>query len=285
MAIFKFFCDESYDSDPSKGTGMMFYRPDSKPVYIPRTYVVGGFFSNEIIWDDIERRWKAENERAEVNRYHAANMNARSGEFEGWDKDSQQIPYSKNLVQILLDQGRNLHALSCGIWASDYYRIINDHGRSKLGTPYIACFKSCISLIAQEMEIRDFSPDDKFAVIIDRNQFEKEAVEVFYKMKDDPQWPYAHRLATCAPGSCEEFTALECADLIAYETFRLIHDGAKGPMVRKALRSMFSANGFLGHGLDARILQSLKEPLENAICADNGFVIQFAPAAADEETE
>lgn len=280
MAIFKFFCDESYDSDPKTGTGMVFYENVQRPLYIPRIYVVGGFFSDEYTWAEIERRWRQENERVGVKRYHAANVNARSGEFEGWEKD-KQILYSKNLIQILRDQRRKLHALSCSIWASDYYRIINDEGRRKLGRPYVACFKSCVATIAREMEIRDFEPEDKFAVVLERNDFEDEAVEVFYTMKDTKEWPYHHRLATCAPGSYEDFVPLECADLIAYETFRLIHDGAKDDKVRKALRLMFDANGFLGYGFEPDALKILKAPLEEAVCVDNGFVVSF-PALPDE---
>jgi len=217
-----------------------------------------------------------ENARVVVKRYHAAYLNARSGEFDGWGKD-KQISYTKNLIQALLDQKRKLHALSCSMWASDYYRIISDDGRRKLGKPYIACFKSCIATIAREMEIRNFSPDDKFAVILDRNEFEDEAVKVFYTMKDTPEWPYHHRLATCAPGSWQDFVPLQCADLIAYETFRLIHDGAKDEKVRKALKLMFSENGFLGYGFDPVALRSLKTDLEQAVCVDNGFVVSFPP--------
>jgi hypothetical protein len=131
------------------------------------------------------------------------------------------------------------------------------------------------------MEIRDFEPEDKFAVVLERNDFEDEAVEVFYTMKDTKEWPYHHRLATCAPGSYEDFVPLECADLIAYETFRLIHDGAKDDKVRKALRLMFDANGFLGYGFEPDALKILKAPLEEAVCVDNGFVVSF-PALPDE---
>jgi hypothetical protein len=122
---------------------------------------------------------------------------------------------------------------------------------------------------------RGFPPEDKFAVILDRNDFEDEAVDAFYKMKDGPEWQYHHRLATCAPGSCEDFVPLECADLIAYETFRLIHNGAKDDKVRKALRSMFSDNGFLGYSFEPDALMLLKEPLEAATCVENGFVVSF----------
>jgi hypothetical protein len=266
VAVFRFFCDESYDSDPKTGTGMPFYTPGiAKPSYVPRIFVVAGFFCNELQWNDVEARWRTENIRAGVKRYHGAHVNARTGEFDGWSKE-QQIEYSKNLTAILLDQGRCLHAISCAMWSSDYYRIIDEEGRRKLGIPYIACFKSCIALIAQEMEIRGFPSEDKFAVILDPNEWEDQAIEVFYKMKDTAEWPYRHRLATCAPGSTEGFVPLESADLIAYETFRLIYYGATGDKIRKVLRSMFSTMDFLAIHWTLRHYCNLKNHLLQA-CA------------------
>jgi len=62
-----------------------FYQPDG--VHIPTAYVIGGFFADEDTWDDITQRWKVENQRAGVERFHAADINAFHGEFEGWTKD------------------------------------------------------------------------------------------------------------------------------------------------------------------------------------------------------
>jgi hypothetical protein len=280
VAILRFFCDESYDSDPKAGTGMMFHSPGEKPVYVPKTYVVGGIITNEITCDGIERRWREVNAVAGVTRYHAAAVNAREGEFENWPKE-KQIEYSKSLLQILLDQEHDFHVVGMAIEASEYFRTINEFGRKKLGSPYLACFKGCISTIAQHMNLPSagFADDDKFAIILDRNEAEEvDAVKAFYAIKDDPNCPYAHRLATCAPGSWQDFTSLQCADLIAYESFRLYHDQGIARKVRKALELMFSKNPFLGYGYDRDTLLELKAPLESAFsCVDNGFVVNFPP--------
>lgn len=104
-------------------------------------------------------------------------------------------------------------------------------------------------MIAQAMDTGGFRPEDKFAVIVHRSDFEKEAVGLFYKMKDSLEWPHHGRLATCAPGSCDDFTPLEAADLIAYETFRIVNDGATGAGVRKALQRCSAPMGLWGTGL------------------------------------
>jgi len=275
MALFWFFCDESYDSDPAQER-MVFHELGA--AYVPATYVVAGFFADELTWTDVEGRWSAENRRVGVSRYHAAEVNAFGDEFAGWEKD-KQIAYSANLVKILTDQKRRLHAVSCGIFSREYEQIIGEGGRKKFGHPYIVCFKSCIAMLAQEMEIRNFEPEDKFAVILGRNSLENEAIKVFTEMQDNPNWRFGRRLAFCARGNWQDFVPLQTADLIAYETFRLLHEKHKDDpkQARWALRTMFPENGFLGHYYEAETLQRIKEPLENAACAPNGFVVVFPP--------
>lgn len=281
MALLTFYCDESYDSSPPNN-GLVFHAINDIP-HVPKAYVVGGFLANERTWGAIGDRWREENKRVGVSRYHGAHVNAKTYEFEGWDKDRQQ-EYSINLLTILKDQQREIHAVSAGLFPREYEQIISEKGRERLGCSYIVCFKSCVAMIAQEMEIRSqFGPDDKFAVILDRNDHESEAVDIFYALKDTTTWPYHRRLATCAPGGWEDHVELQPADLIAYETFRILgekYEGREG--ARPALRSMFKTNGFLGYYFGVQSFKDMKYAVENTECVPNGFVIQF-PAPAEEE--
>jgi len=237
MALLKFFCDESYDSDPNKGTKSGI-TTSKVPLHVPRTYVVGGFLANDIIWGNIEKPWAEQNRKFGVSRFHGANVNARDGEFAGWERryrDSYVLP----LLGILQEQGRYLHAVSIGMYPRDYEKVINRHGRRLFGNPYIACFKTCVVMIAHEMELIGMPREDKFAVRFDRNDFESDAVKIFYTLKDDPAFPLRHRLATCAPGGWEEFLPLQCADMIAYDTYRLLEDKNIGmEKTRKSLESL-----------------------------------------------
>jgi len=168
----------------------------------------------------------------------------------------------------------------------DYRRIINEDGRRKLGHPYIACFKSCVSLIAQEMAYRNhFKADDKFAVILDRNDHETVAVDVFYKMKDSLHYPFHRRLAACAPGGWEEHVALQAADLIAYETFRILGEKYKGQeAARPFLQRMFGTNGFLGYYFEPNTFEEIKGPMADIDpCIDNGFVMNFPSVVPPDE--
>jgi hypothetical protein len=48
MALLKFFCDESYDSDPNKGIKNA-ARKVNGTSHVPRTYVVAGFLASDIV--------------------------------------------------------------------------------------------------------------------------------------------------------------------------------------------------------------------------------------------
>jgi len=280
MALFKFYCDESYDSDPHQDSDRVLSA--AKNPYIPKTYVVGGFFTDEIAWGKIERSWDWKNARVGVSRFHASYLNARDGEYKGWGKN-RQIRYAKDMLRILKKQGRRLHAVSCGMLVREYEQVISERGRLSLGNPYIACFKTCVAMIARGMNDPrgGFYPDDQFAVILDRNEFQTEAVDIFYKMKDTVVFRDRNRLATCTPGAAEEVSPLQTADLIAYDTFRLLHSAKGGVLkARKSLESMFDKNGFQGLYYGRDTLEKIKPKLESAAaagCAPNGFIINLTP--------
>lgn len=269
-----FYCDESHDSQKKN----------------PTTFVVGGVVSDEETWGAIEAGFSKENERVGVSRYHGSHLNARDHEFAKWqgtdEGKSQQIQYSKNLLKVLQDQGTRIQVVSVGILNDEYEKLIPSQDRIKFGNPYVVCFKECITLIAEEIE-RHWEPEHQFSVVFDldkANPFQREAVEVFYQLKKSVEWPAHRRLGTCTPGTGKEFVALQPADWIAYETFRLIHERHYGSQkVRAAFDNLFPHAGFSGHYYDAETLESIREPLAEASVVPNGFIVRHIPEYVQDE--
>jgi hypothetical protein len=265
MTNFLFYCDESYDSqhEPAKA------------------FVVGGFFAGERIWEKVQRRWSAANSWAGVSRFHASHLNARDHEFETWSK-ARSLRYSKRLLRILNDQGHHLHAVSCGLLGEDYEQIIPQDSRAKLGNPYIACFKTCIVMIAKEM--KPFPAADRFSVILDRSDWSAEAVAIFNEMKNGTTWEYGHRLGACTSAGAGT-VALEAADLAVYETFRYLYAmNFRVADVRAVMRKVFDSNGFTGFYYDAELFESLRRVLEKAHVAPNG-IIPIVPTPSDDDCD
>jgi len=255
--LFKFFSDESYDSQTPE----------------PRTYIVAGYFSSDAIWQNVEKRWAPLNSEYGVPRFHASHLNAKTYEYDGW-ADPKKIEYSSKMLKIITDQERALHAFVCGIHADEYRRIISDAGREKMGHPYLVCFKTCMALVAKEMDEGGFQPEDKIAVFIDRNPFEIEAVRIFCQLKDNPQFPYRSRLHSCTPASMDSMIALQPSDMIAYEGFRWHHDRrAKECKTRIVMDTILNHNGITERYFGAKTLSGLKDGIEATVCLPNQLVI------------
>lgn len=273
--IFGFYCDESYDSRAKD----------------PKTYSVAGFFGDQKTWARVERRWDSKNKRVKVPRYHASHLNAGTWEFDGWSTQ-RRLRYSKDMLQIIKDQKDKLHGCSCGLYVDEYRKIISPEGQRKMGHPYLVCFKSLIAMVAEQMDHGKFPLEDKFAVVLDQNkmqinnmQLDSEAVRLFYLMKDDVKFVHRHRLATCTPGSSEDFIGLQPADFVAYETYRLMHDHRSGKeKIRDALNTMIGTTRFLCEMFTGATLERVKDSVDAAECADNSCIIvpqqNFAEATA-----
>jgi hypothetical protein len=276
MALFKFYCDESYDSPNQK-------RQPGDPPYQPKNHVAAGFFGSEPVWSKVEREWSRRNELEGVARFHAAHLNAATWEFDGWTK-ARRINYSKDLLTIIKRQRDRLAGASIGLLADDYRRIISQEGQIKLGPPYLLCFKTLVALVASMMDQANYHPDDKVAVIIDRGPYETECVEMFYKMKDDQEFRYRHRLATCTPGAAEEFIGLQVADYLAYETFRLIHArrNDRTTDIRKPLKAILGVNRLTGLMFGELFFGSIKANVESLICEPNRCFILPPQLTQDE---
>jgi Protein of unknown function (DUF3800) len=251
MAMLWFYCDESFDSTQKD----------------PNTFVVAGLIAEESAWKKLEGPWQAKNASMGIKRFHSASINAFGGEFECWNK-TERDEYVKDMFRIVESNG-GLLAISCAIHADEYRRIINESGRESLGSPYIACFKICLLMIAKIL--LDIDNDLIFSVILERNESQTEAVDVFFRLKDDENLNVGRCMGTCAPGSWEEFIALQPADMIAYETYRQVHLREGTGTKRFPLKRLYANIPMHGVYFDAETLTLIKDQAEAATCSPNGF--------------
>jgi hypothetical protein len=253
MGMLWFYCDESYDH----------------PQHLPRNYCVAGLLGEEKTFSKLERHWQRVNERFGVKRFHASPLNARDGEYEGWDQP-QSIEYSKKMLGTLQKRGPALQVTSIGIHADEYRRTFSLEAQQRFGHPYIACFKGCITMIASYM--RKLPADWCFSVIFERNkELNDEIVKAFYLLKDlDPE--LGPRMGTCTPGQWDENIALQPSDLVAYETMRLIKNKrSDSQQMRHAFKALIGISGFMGYYFDKYMLEEMKEQAEVATCLPGGW--------------
>jgi hypothetical protein len=267
--IFRFHCDVSFDGcPPLKVRGR---------THVPTTYVFAGFFADQEVWDFIEDGWAKINAGFHVKRFHASHLNQKSNENEGWG-DHQKIAYSAELLKVLSQAGKSLSAVSCGMFADEYREVINTEGQRKMGSPYIACFNSCITRVARAMDVQGFPPGAKFSALIDEDDEYLSAIDRFSKIRDDPQFAHGVRMGTCTPGKMEHIPALQPADLIAYEIYKWMMDVRKHPdriagPIRYPLKHLLKNNGVSEGYWDRRNLSREKDQIESTPAADGSLVL------------
>jgi hypothetical protein len=269
LMIFEFHCDLSYDGSPEGNV--------KGKTHEPNTYVFGGFFSSVSTWGNVEKKWTAINADYKVSRFHAAHLNSKTHEYKGWD-DPKKVAYSKELIGAVHDEGNRMYGVTCGLFADEYRKIISEKGRRKIGSPYLACFNSCVTRVARMMDESgpgNILPEDKFAVLIDPDDGYLEAVESFYRMKENPTFLHRARLATCAPLKMEECVAMQPADLIAYETFKRLHAQRKRKgEIRYVLKALMKENIVNESYIGAATLRRMKDQIESTP-SGNGQLIIF----------
>jgi hypothetical protein len=102
---FRFYCDESHDGNLKN----------------PDTLTIGGFFSDQATWKEIEERWTRINARFGASRFHAAALNHGKEQYLGWSKE-KRIQYGAELLEVVESQKARLVAYNCGMRADAYRR-------------------------------------------------------------------------------------------------------------------------------------------------------------------
>ena len=268
LMIFRFHCDISYDGS-SEGN-------IKGKAHDPITYVFAGFFSSSTTWGEVETEWIATNKKHRVKRFHAAHLNSKTYEYDGWD-DPHKIEYSAELLAAIHKQGHKMYAVTCGMFADEYRRIISEEGRRKMGSPYLACFNSCIVRVARMMDEPgpgNILPEDKFSVLIDTDDGYLDAVRSFYQIKDDTRFPHRSRLATCTPAKMEEVVSMQPADMVAYETFKRLHVQRKRKgEIRHVLKSLMGNNAVNECYFGTKTLEKMKNQIELTPAGDGRLII------------
>ncbi len=250
---FLFYADESYDGNPS----------------LPTTITISGFLSDEISWAEVRDEWNEVNKRYGVPCFHATALNSGRDEYAGWPKP-QRHQYSAELLDVVNRQGKRLVAYNCGMRADVYRRVINAQGHRKLGSPWFACFKSCIAMIAKHMET--LPSGDTVSVVVEKGSgFDLKAKDFYARLAANPLFAHNFRLKSFASARPQQEIGLQLADMMAYEYFKQLHK--RPPSMRIPLERIRStanyAEGFFGEDTFLR----MKKDIETANCGPDELVI------------
>jgi hypothetical protein len=226
--------------------------------YDHATMCVGGWVCDENTWKQIEGKWIAriEHERrmsikkgyAPVSRYHAtdcANLKREFCEENGWDIP-RQICLTKRLIDIIGEANPKPIGIAIGISLKELLAFKPDLTAQEAKMhAYSFCISECLDNIRHVMRARP--AHERVSVFYENNkEFGYLALEAFQRMKER-RLAAADQVMTVAPGCWQDLPALQPADMIAYEGFRLTASIKRGSAnLRKSLEKV------VGHGVFVR---------------------------------
>jgi len=235
--IIRGYIDESYDSD---------------------IFTLSCAMSDVKGWQGIESAWKkclvAKNKelkkagRQQISRYHAADCSSLVNEFAGWSVP-EQIAFSKELMAIF-NRGKNwinviAYSMPLAAFKAEFPECSDD--------PLPACY-SLLKMIMLEIADQFAAGKKKYGKIkpvdvflfYERCSYGGVLLNSFNHAKDDQTFAEREQFRTIAPLSWETCTALQPADLIAYETFKDAQRAFSGRIRRKSLEFLLSTDTFGG---------------------------------------
>jgi hypothetical protein len=237
--------------------------------YGPITMVVGGWLCDGDRWKRIESQWQRridyENRKNKklgmppISRYKAADLNAFKQEFaQGWDRDRSK-QFTSKMISILGRGSVKLQrpiGICCGVRFSDLLSTFPANNKALFKVQwgaYRLCMMQSLRTVADT--IRRGFPSEQVAIIYDRGPFGGAAQAALSSIKADPK--INGYFTTAAPMDWQQRVALQPADLIAFEGYKLVNSANRE---RKDWRK--SLQKIIGSGLFVRVREISKEALD-----------------------
>lgn len=223
MAVVQFQFDESYDH---------------------QIMCVGGLIGSEHEWKRLESRWQRridfENFHSrpdqQISRFHATQMNCKSGEYKNWDKP-KCLKLSKKLIGLVAERKMGAIAVACDM---DAMREVFPKGdeASLFRRTYILCVKQLMVDIDRAMQA--YFSGDSVLLIHDSGNWDEELLAGYNLMVDEPGWAPRRIFEGLLPKTGKTGVGLQAADMIAYEIFKGVKAMTNSPDVamRGAMQEM-----------------------------------------------
>jgi len=210
--------------------------------YNHRTMCVGGWLCHEDIWPFLEDAWEvriayenrisSKNGLKQLSRYKAADCASCVNEFEGWSVP-RQIRLTKKLIEIIAK-----HKPVAFVFGATRKELLHkfpdvDDDNWK-HCAYYLCMVMCLAQMCQF--IHKQMPWERVTIIHDQGPFNGTAQLALNSARRCVE--HSAHIVTVAPMQWQDRVALQPADFIAYEGFKLVEAHKDGREFRRSLRRM-----------------------------------------------
>lgn len=186
-----------------------------------RVYAIGGYAGYDRVWKNVSRNWKLRCLQDRVPYFHAADCEGGYVNFTHLSKQ-QRTQLKTDLINIVTAE-QALGGFACAVMLDDFYKVRESSDRAKqvLGpSPYFLCFQSIFMHVCGALE-NDGAPHNARVTYVFEEQEELSGrAKALYDQFKNINATFGRRMGALAYASKTQFTPLEIADNLAYETMK-----------------------------------------------------------------
>ena len=181
--------------------------------------LIAGVVANLADWPYVVRLWKAHLANVGVPYFHYADCKNQRGSYKGWDWQKDCLPHLKALSLIIT--GNAVGGISA-VYLGDWKKGVAARPDLQIRFPsaYSFCFEMMIEKIRREMNDRAQSAIE--LIFSKHPQYQSRANEIWQWHGERNLWPEISNVRYAEP---RDVVGLQMADMLAYETRRMIHKG------------------------------------------------------------
>ena len=212
-------------------------------------------------WDDIEQRWKREIDvknkvlatvaRPPISRYHASDCSGCRGEFSGWSRDERD-----DFVKKLFESFKLLpsHTVAIEMQLDELCEVFPEWASDRLKAAYHVLTQFVMNYIAKDLRNNAPGGYAKVTLFHDRTgsdgKYDSTILNAFNQMLSDGYGfdgkEYFTSITSFAWKDC---TALQPADLVAYECFKQAEARLESRKERKSFTKLLNMSAFGIHSM------------------------------------
>jgi hypothetical protein len=216
-------------------------------------YAVAGLIGSEERWLGLEILWQSRT--ADLKEaFHMNECETFHGEFKDWDVPKKEALIT-DLTAIIRDS--NLYGFGASVDIPMFRSVFPNEPNDAL---YFLCFRHVIA----QMSFWGTEAGQRVAFVFDQQQqFAQRAHRLFDRLRKSPA-KFGSSLGSLAFEDRRKFVALQAADLVAYETFKIQHHAEHdvGRRLRKSLLALKRTDRFFIRHYDKAVLEASRREME-----------------------
>lgn len=232
----------------------------------PGVFTIAGYVAPEEEWDkNFSPKWREMLGKPDIKPpleyFRAADVEGLGSKRFRAITQRERDHLKVDAVNIVVNSG--VLGIASAVIMDSYNKFVIGKVREIVGDQYLLCFQHVITEVVNlSRAFLGEDPNEKIAFIFDRHpRWDILAREMYQKMVDKEEWINRYRLGTITFGDKKQFTPLQAADHLAYETYLCMTDPRA---LRPAMRRFLGWPQHHGRYFDDEGCQSFIQELKNS---------------------